>query len=210
MNVRLDSGLGLDVSRETSEALKHFCDELLRWSRAINLVAETTHADAWSRHIVDSLQIVAELEGTRTWVDVGSGGGLPALPLAIVARERAPQVHFVLVESDKRKAAFLKTQCHALQLNATVRNERVETIQAMDADVLSARAFAPLEVILKEAHRLLRPSGIAVLHKGRSSETELTRARAEWAFSCTQVPSIVEKDSVILRITDIKKKAVSE
>jgi len=198
----------LDVSRETLDLLRGFCDDLVRWSKSINLVSDKTYQDAWSRHIVDSLQIARSLDGVRRWVDVGSGGGLPAIPLAVIDKARGGSCQFVLIESDGRKSAFLKTQAHKLGLKVMVENRRSEAVDPLCADVLSARAFAPLTVILEQARRHLVPDGVAVLHKGRSIDLEISEARKNWEFSYKVETSVVESDSVILRVADIKKKAV--
>ncbi len=130
------------VSRETLARLEAWLAELRRWQARINLVGETTLADPWRRHILDSAQLLRLLPpGTRRLVDLGSGAGLPGLILAILG---VPEVH--LIESDRRKAAFLLTCKGRLGLaNVTVHAERAERVSLPPADVVTARAFAPLE-----------------------------------------------------------------
>lgn len=198
----------LDVSRETQQRLESFSHALTKWSRSINLVAPGTLDNVWERHILDSLQISPFIPGgVSLWLDIGSGGGLPALPLAILAKEKAPGARFVLVESDKRKAAFLRTQIHALDLNAEVRSERIESVPPLSAQRISARAFASLDATLAYIDRHLAPGGIAVLHKGRNYQQEIDVARAHWDFSCKVLTSSIEHDSVLLIIESLKTRA---
>lgn len=196
-----------DVSRETLGQLEAFASALTKWSRSINLVAPSTLPQVWERHVLDSLQIARFLpEGESLWLDIGSGGGLPALPLAIVARELAPHLRFMLVESDKRKAAFLKSQIHAYRLRAEVRAERIESVAPSCAQRISARAFANLDATLEHVHRHLDPSGKAVLHKGRSFQEEIEIAQERWDFSFQVVRSKVEDDSVLLIVESLERR----
>ena len=195
------------VSRETLAALHAFDAALRQWTRAINLIAPDTVAESWNRHIIDSIQIAPLLSPRdRKWVDVGSGGGLPAIPLAIVAREKAPGLQFHLVESDTRKAAFLKTQAHLLGLSVTVHAKRAETLAPLEAGVLSCRAFAPLKVCLGVAMRHLVPGGRAVVHKGGRAENEIAEARETWDFEVEKRASVLDPLSSVLIITRIAPK----
>ena len=136
---------GYDVSRETIERLSHYVALIEKWNPAINLVAKSTLPSIWHRHIADSLQVASYLQPEqRKWVDLGSGGGLPGLVVAIVAMESCPELQLELVEVDQRKSAFLREVARQLNLPVMVANEKIETLAPQAADIVSARALAAL------------------------------------------------------------------
>ncbi len=197
---------GPDVSRETLDALETYCRLLEKWTSRINLIAPSTTKDIWTRHILDSAQLFSHApEKIRHWVDLGSGGGLPAIVCAILAREHRPQCRFTLMESDKRKSAFLISAAQTLGLDLTVRAERVETAPPQSADVVSARALAPLPQLLFWVTRHLGPSGVAMLPKGKNYATELAAARAEWQFDCTAIDSLTDPLAKILILKEVSR-----
>lgn len=196
----------LNVSRETLERLQIFADLLARWNARINLIAPSTVADMWHRHIVDSAQLFDHApEGAQQWVDLGSGGGLPGIVCAILAQENRPNCQFTLIESDKRKAAFLMTAIRELGLNASVVAQRIEDVPGQMADVVSARALAPLPVLLGLVSRHLRPDGMALLLKGKSYAEELAMAQAEWQFSVTEIASQTDPLARLLILKDLAR-----
>ena len=196
---------GLTVSDETVAQLRGFAADLAHWSAAINLVAPSSLSDSWNRHILDSAQLYCLAPaGARHWADLGSGGGLPGLVIAILASGQDMQV--TLVESDQRKSAFLRRQITDRSLNAQVRANRAEQLAPLAADVVSARALAPLERLLPLVHRHLTPGGTALLPKGRRWATELEAAWAGWSFDCEDLPSAVDPESRILRLTRLRPK----
>ncbi|MCC1480957.1 16S rRNA (guanine(527)-N(7))-methyltransferase RsmG [Roseibaca sp. Y0-43] len=196
----------LDVSRETFESLQKFESLLRKWNPRINLVSPSTLADLWERHILDSAQVFALREQpVRHWVDLGSGGGLPGVVCAVLAKELAPDARFTLVESDKRKAAFLAVCKQELGLNMTVQPVRAEALTPANADTVSARALAPLAQLLPMVARHLHPEGVALLPKGKSYEAELEAARAEWQFDLAVHPSMTDASARILALKEIKR-----
>ena len=195
-----------DVSRETSEALQIYHDLLLRWTNSINLIAPSTVAAAWDRHIADSAQLFTLVPvKSRMLVDIGSGGGLPGLVLAIMAREDRPGLAVALIESDQRKCAFLRTVVRELALNATVICDRIEAVTDVSADVLTARALAPLGQLLAYADQLLSPEGVALFQKGRNVDVEIASAQDRWAFDMTRHVSLTDADARVLEIKDIRR-----
>ena len=143
----------LNVSRETYDALKAYQRLLEKWTTRINLISKSTHDDVWVRHICDSAQVMALASPhARHWVDIGSGGGLPGLVVAILAKAFNPQLRVTLIESDQRKAVFVRTVVRELQLNATVQAKRIEAVGPLKADVISARALADLNDLLRLTH----------------------------------------------------------
>lgn len=195
---------GLDVSCETLEKLHHFAELTAKWTQKINLVAPNTVPDLWSRHIVDSAQLAPLApEGWERWVDIGSGGGFPGIVVAIFA-EKDQSV--TLVESDTRKSTFLRTAIRELSLPATVQNHRVESLETKGFDVISARALAPLDVLMGYATRLLMPDGIALFPKGENYASELASARQNWDFEDEALPSITHPDARIIRLKRISRR----
>jgi 16S rRNA (guanine527-N7)-methyltransferase len=196
----------LNVSRETFERLESFVDLLEKWTAKINLVSRASVSAIWSRHIHDSVQVYRQ--GPETfdhWLDLGSGGGLPGLVVAILAAESPAQKMVTLVESDGRKAAFLRTALRETAVPGRVLCDRIEALPPQGADVVSARALADLNTLLGFAFRHLRAGGIALFSKGVTWEKEVETARLEWRFSLEVLKSETEEGSVILRIGDIAR-----
>ncbi len=195
----------VDVSRETSSRLEQYEALLRKWNAAINLVSKSTLADLWERHFLDSAQIFQYAPPARSWVDFGSGGGFPGLVVAILALEKAPELHTHLVESDGRKAAFLSATVRELGLNATVHAQRVEALPPLGADVASARALAPLAQLLDYAQLHLQPQGKALFLKGAAHVEEIADARRLWQFECKAHRSVTDPAGAILDIGGITR-----
>ncbi|MCE0506287.1 16S rRNA (guanine(527)-N(7))-methyltransferase RsmG [Roseivivax sp. GX 12232] len=194
---------GRHVSRETAAALTDFEALVHRWNPRINLVSRRSLADLRDRHIGDSLQLAGFLPQSGLWLDLGSGGGFPALVLAILAKETAPELNFRLVESDSRKCVFLRTAIRELSLNAEVKTARIEALPPQHAQVVSARALADLSTLLGLAAPHMAPGARALFPKGVTWEKELAEARATWSFACTTTRSETDPQSVILDIGDV-------
>ena len=172
-----------------------------RWQPAINLVSASTLADVWERHVLDCLQLVDVQQAAR-WVDIGSGAGLPGLIVA--ATDLAPLV--TVVESDSRKCAFLRSAARRMAVNVRVIEARIEDALMMDdlvAEVVTARALAPLSVLLGYAQPILDKGAVGLFPKGRSYAAELTAARESWTFSADVIPSRTDPDGRILRVTGL-------
>lgn len=197
--------LGLDVSRETISDLTKFHDLVLKWSSAINLVSKSSIQALWERHIWDSAQIIGYAGNGENWVDIGSGGGFPGVVVAIFAKHEVPERHVTMVESDVRKATFLRTVVRELGLKADVLTARVESCTAFDADVLSARALSDLSGLLPFAEQHLSKSGKALFPKGEMWETELDIARQSWSFAVEAHKSKTNAAAAILEMKDIQR-----
>ena len=187
------------VSRETKARLDAYVELLEKWNRRVNLVSPKTLPTVWTRHIADSAQIfdVAPDDAT-TWVDLGSGGGFPGLVCAILAVERRPGLDFTLIDSDHRKCQFLRTVARELDLKVAVLPMRIEEATLFPADVVSARALAPLAALLGLAERFLGPQTCCLFPKGTRADAEIAAARATWRFKLRRVPSITCETSAIL------------
>jgi 16S rRNA (guanine527-N7)-methyltransferase len=198
------AGALLGVSRETLAMFQAYVDELLLWNRRINLVAATTLKDPWRRHIVDSAQLYALVPvGARRLVDLGSGAGLPGLILAICGM---PETH--LIESDKRKAAFLRHVAAGLALPVTVHAQRIEATPPMGADVITARGLAPLPRLLELAAAFTRPATRFLLLEGRSAEADLIAARREWTMGSALQTSLSARDGRIVVLDEVRRAAI--
>jgi 16S rRNA (guanine527-N7)-methyltransferase len=188
------------VSRETLERLKLYAATLERWNKAINLVSQKTLPDLWRRHFLDSAQLLPYLpelgEGRkRVLVDLGSGAGFPGLVLAILG---AGEVH--LIESDQRKAAFLREVSRETGAQAQIHVERIEAVTPFRADVVTARALAPLGDLLAYAEPFLAPDSLCLFLKGKSAEGELTAAAQEWKMKVKRHASRSDPSALLLEI----------
>jgi len=195
---------GLSVSRETSQDLQTFTELTKKWTRRINLVAPSTVDIIWDRHIRDSAQLLQKAPNQwQHWLDLGSGGGFPGLVIGILAPR---DCRVTLVESDLRKCTFLRTVIRELELNVKVVNARIEELEVDPADVVSARALAPLGQLLDYAARSLDERGIALFPKGETHATEILSAQKAWHFEYDALPSITNPNARILRIARIRKR----
>ena len=196
---------GLNVSRETFLRLKEYEKLLFKWNAKINLVSRSTLDNFWNRHVLDSAQFLSSVgEKAGKWVDLGSGGGLPGLVVAILSDEIEPVNKLFLVEADVRKAVFLKTVCRELGLKVEVYNNRIEELPPISANIVSARALAPLKTLCLYAKNHLETDGVAVFAKGENWKAELFEAQKKWIFSYEAVKSTLHEGSVVLVLRGIK------
>jgi 16S rRNA (guanine527-N7)-methyltransferase len=190
-----------DVSRETLERLRVHQRLLDQWNPRINLVSRASLPHAWDRHFADSAQLWRLAPaGARLWLDLGAGAGFPGLVVAAIAAERAPNLHVHLIESDGRKATFLRTVARAAGLAVTVTDARIEMTPGVGADILSARALAPLDTLLAHAERHRRETGICLFPKGETVHNEIAEARRIWQFEPRIHPSLTDPRAAIIEI----------
>ncbi len=195
----------VNVSRETLERLDIYADLLERWTGKINLVSKGTLGELWTRHFLDSAQLLDLAPQGKAWADLGSGGGFPGAVVAVIAAELRPRMRVTLVEADQRKAAFLRTILRETGVMGRVLASRIESLEPLGADILSARALASLDHLLGYAQRHLKPSGRALFMKGEKAEEEIAEALERWRFDCERYVSKTDKDAVILSIGDIER-----
>lgn len=190
------------VSRETLARLDRFVELLLAWQASVNLVAASTIPQLWTRHIADSLQLLELAPQARVWVDLGSGGGFPGIPIACaLAEEPGTEIH--LIESNGKKAAFLREAVRQIRLPAkihAVRAEKFGESWAGTAEVVSARAVAPLKILCDQAFPLIAKGALGLFPKGQDVDAELTEAAKYWTLSATKVPSKTSPEGCILVI----------
>lgn len=195
----------MNVSRETMARLETYEQRLRQWSRRINLVAPSTLSDLWRRHIVDSAQLVDLAQPARTWVDLGAGGGLPGLIVAAILAERSPDTAMTLIESDKRKSAFLADAAHHMGLKVSVLPVRIESAAGAKFDIVSARALAPLPRLLDLAAPFCNAATNCLFPKGESLAEELTEARRHWHIEAETYPSRTHAGATILKIQEFSR-----
>lgn len=191
----------LDVSRETAERLAGYVALLAKWTPAINLVSPRSLESVWQRHILDSAQLYPLLPSGGTIVDLGSGGGLPGLVLACFGRW---QVH--LIESDRRKAIFLGQAARVLGVDITVHATRIDAAPTPIADVITARALAPLSDLLGHAEHFCAERTICLFLKSQDVASELTQATKGWRFDADLTPSLTDSRGVILRMRNVERR----
>lgn len=194
------------VSDGALARLDKFAALLTDWQRRINLVAPSTLPNLWTRHIADSLQLLPLAAGAKTWVDLGTGGGFPGIPLACaLAQTPAAQVH--LVESNGKKAAFLREAVRITGAPGIIHPIRIENFGdsfAAKAEVVTARALAPLKSLCDQAFPLLAKGAIGLFLKGQDVEAELTEAAKYWTVEAELRPSVTSRDGVIVVIRSLK------
>jgi 16S rRNA (guanine527-N7)-methyltransferase len=188
------------VSRETLERLEAYVALLSAWNARINLVGRNTMGDIWRRHILDSAQLFELLpKRTRILVDLGSGAGLPGLVLAVMG---IPEVH--LIEADQRKAAFLREAIRVTGIAATVHSTRIESVPALAADAITARALADLTQLIEISEKFRTKRTVSLFLKGESVEGELLAAQASWRMQASTLPSRSDPGGIVLRLEEIE------
>jgi 16S rRNA (guanine527-N7)-methyltransferase len=195
------------VSRETLDRLDRFVETLLAWQQRINLIAPSTEPKLWTRHIADSLQLLALAPQAKAWVDLGSGGGFPGLVIACALADK-PEARVHLVESSAKKAAFLREAARATGAAAQIHAVRIEDFVenlAMAVDVVTARALAPLAGLLAATYPLLKTGTLGLFPKGQDVDAELTEAAKCWSIQSSLAPSLTDPKAKIVRVTGIEK-----
>jgi 16S rRNA (guanine527-N7)-methyltransferase len=196
------------VSRETVARLDRFAALLVEWQSRFNLIAASTASHIWTRHIADSLQLVGLAPKLRKWADLGSGAGFPGVPIACALAEQADaEVH--LIESNNKKAAFLREAIKATGAPAVVHAERVADFSKRfrgELEVVTARALAPLPKLLSIAYPLLKTGAEGIFPKGQDVEAELTQAAKCWSIQASLVPSRTDPKSRVVLIRHAEPK----
>lgn len=194
-----------NVSRETLARIRAYLTVLDDWRERINLIGPGEGRHLWRRHVLDSLQLLEQIFSTDLRVaDLGSGAGFPGLVLACALAEREG-ASVTLVEKSVRKSQFLEAAIAAVRLPAKVLNRRLEDPAPRERfDVVTARALAPLPKLLGYAHGWLKPSGKALLMKGRDAVKELTLARESWTFELSTRPSLSSPEGQILTVSNLR------
>ena len=196
------------VSRETEARLDAYVALLLAWQAKTNLISPATLDAIWTRHIADSLQLLDIAPAGRVWIDLGSGGGFPALPLACALAER-PGAMVHMVESNGKKAAFLREAIRVTGVPAIVHAKRIEDTGDSfgdRVDVVTARALAPLKLLCDQAHPLIERGAIGLFPKGQDVDAELTEAAKYWTLAAEKVPSKTSPEGCIVVVRRLERR----
>ena len=195
------------VSRETLKRLETFVDLLLQWQKTTNLISPATIPNLWTRHVADSLQLLELVPHAKTWVDFGSGGGFPGIPVACVLADR-PGARVHLVESNGKKAAFLREAIRVTGVPAVVLAKRIEDCGDSfgdKIDAVSARALAPLKKLCDQAFPLIARGAVGLFPKGQDVAAELTDAAKYWRVEARTIPSRTSPDGCIVQVTRLER-----
>lgn len=191
-----------DVSRETLDDLQIYADTLIKWQKQINLVGPKTIPDLWLRHMIDSAQVhykVNEILGKnpdRRWLDFGAGAGFPSLVVSILGGGTVYPC-----ESVGKKCSFMRTILRDTVAKGEVKQGRIEDLAPFSVDIITSRALATIELLLTYSEKFFHDDIELWLLKGRNWQQEVTEAKQHWMFHVEHFASVVEEDSVLLRIT---------
>ena len=199
-------GRASGVSRETLAGFETWRRLLVETNAHTNLVGRSTLDQFWERHALDSFQLLTHIAPDVSRVaDLGAGAGFPGIALALGFRDRGQAAHVTMVDSVGKKVAFLRKTITALKLDADARSVRVETLDPAEGfDLVTARAFAPLNKLLAYVAPLLKNGAQGLFFKGQNYRDELTEAAKHWTFDHEVMPSLTS-DGVILRIHEVER-----
>ena len=201
----MTKGIQEIVPRETIAPLQEFTEKLRTWNKRINLISESTETDLWQRHIVDSAQLLKVLPKNGKILDLGSGGGLPALVIGIIAKYSGIPIHIDMIEKDARKCAFLKHIVLHFGLSANVLNQSIHQVEATPYDAVTSRALADLNALIAFAEPRIKEGGYCVFPKGKNSKQEIESALLSWNFEYTSIQSVTSDEAKILKIWNIQR-----
>jgi 16S rRNA (guanine527-N7)-methyltransferase len=198
------------VPRETIHRLTRYAELLAHWQARTNLVAPSTLPTLWSRHFADSAQLTTLAPEARLWLDLGSGAGFPGLVIAIL-QAGTPDFRMHLVESNRKKCAFLAEVARATKARVDIHPMRIEDLaaSALVPDVISARALAPLPRLFELAAPFFVSGTRGLFLKGREVEAEIEAAQQDWEFVSRLVPSLTAANSHIVEVTGLRPRASS-
>ena len=196
-----DVGAVLNVSRETLARLKKFVDLLLKWQRSINLIGPGTVDDVWARHVLDCGQLVRHLpDSPGSVLDVGSGAGLPGIILAILG---VPNVR--MIESDAKKCVFLREAARISEMAVEIVEARAEQVACGPADIVTARAVAPLTRLLELTEPYIKTNTICLFFKGINYKSELKELENNWNMQMETHQSLTQSGSIILQMASVTR-----
>lgn len=206
MSIGFDSAAfrrATDVSRETLLQLEAYAALLEKWQRSINLVSSATLPDLWRRHFLDSAQLAPLIlagSAAPRCADLGTGAGFPGMVLAIMGIGT-----WTLIDSDRRKLTFLQEAARVTGVSVKLLPSRLEAVEGVIADIVTARALAPLGKLIGYAAPLLADGGSAFFLKGRDAASELAEARGQWDFRAQTFPSVTDSEAKIIQIQDVAR-----
>ncbi|MBR7159187.1 MAG: 16S rRNA (guanine(527)-N(7))-methyltransferase RsmG [Alphaproteobacteria bacterium] len=192
------------VSRETIEKLKIYAELLKKWQKTINLVSSATIPDMWQRHFLDSAQLIKYFpKGAKKLVDMGSGAGFPVLVLALLNPNPELEIH--AIESDTRKVAFMREVIRNCQLTVNVHNCRIEQTAPFPAQIITARALAPLRDLLTYVHPFITNDSVCLFLKGQNIDTEIKDMHRKWNAEIDLQPSLSDPSGKVAIIRNVRE-----
>ncbi len=187
------------ITETIANRIETYAAQLEKWQKAINLVSKSTLPTLWQRHFLDSLQLIPHIpSGTKTIVDMGSGAGFPGLVLAMF-----DEWNIHLIESDSRKSIFLRDSARTCGVHATVHAKRLEAVTDLSADVITARALAPVDDLFRLSAGFRQSQTKYLLLKGQNADDELTAAQKNWKLQVSKIPSLTDPLGVVLNIDEV-------
>ena len=196
----------LNVSRETFPALEEFRSLLLNENKKINLISKSTEKESIKRHIIDSAQIIDIIDiNTKSCIDLGSGSGLPGVVLAIILKRKGSKIKFDLYEKSQKKSNFLRKIIRHFKLNAEVKQKNIFEEKELEADIIVARAFKPLQTILELIDKSFAHYNRLILFLGKSGKDTINECLKSWKFDYEIIESLTDVNSVIVKISNLKK-----
>ncbi len=196
----------LNVSRETFPALEEFRSLLLSENKKINLISKFTEKESIKRHIIDSAQIIDIIDiNSKTCIDLGSGSGLPGVVLSIILKKKGSKIKFYLYEKSQKKSDFLRKMIKHFELNAVVKQKNIFEEKRLEADVIVARAFKPLQTILELINKKFVHYQRLILFLGKSGKDIINESLKSWRFDYEIIESLTDVNSVIVKISNLEK-----
>ena len=198
----------IQVSRETITSLVKYENYLIKSNKTLNLIGKSTINEIWLRHFLDSSQVIDFIDkNTSSLIDLGSGAGFPGLIIAILAKDRKIHLKVKLIEKSPKKASFLREIVNYLNLNVEVLNINALThAKKLEADLIVARAFKPLKIILQFLDKNTENWKKVFLFLGKTGQDELLQASKNWHIKYKQRMSVTSNDSIVIEINKLTKK----
>ena len=196
------------VSRETITSLVKYENYLIKSNKTLNLIGKSTINEIWIRHFLDSSQVIDFIDkNASNLIDLGSGAGFPGLIIAILAKDRKFRLKVKLIEKSPKKASFLREVVNYLNLNVEVLNINTLThVKKLEADLIVARAFKPLKIILQFLDKNTKNWKKVFLFLGKTGQDELLQASKSWYIKYKQRMSVTSNDSIVIEINKLTKK----
>ncbi len=211
-NFKIDIINYLNVSRETLAELEEYSKEIILKNKDINLISKSTEKSIKSRHILDSAQTIDFIDKNdiKTCTDIGAGAGLPGIVLAILMKSKKPLFKIIFYEKSYHKSKFLDNVSKKFKLNYQIHNKNIFKEENLETDVIISRAFKPLPVIFEIANQNFKKFKYIIIFLGKSGKKILDEALKIWNFNYEEKKSLTNEESMIVKISNLKKKCIKK
>ena len=197
----------LNVSRETFPELEKFRSLIIEKNKVISLISANSETISRERHIIDSAQAIDFIEkNDKICTDIGSGSGLPGIVLAIIMKHKKSDMKFHLYEKSFHKSNFLRDVSKKFELNTKIFQKNIFEERKLKTDLIVARAFKPLPIILDLANKNFTKFKSIILFMGKNGKEMLKEALSKWQFEYKEKKSLTSEDSYLIKISKLKKK----